>query len=206
VEYLVTMTTHIPEGTSDAEVDDLKAREAAHSRELATEGHLLRLWRPPLKPGEWRTFGLFDAADQGALEAVLRSMPLRVWRTDDVVPLQPHPNDPGRNAIQPASSAAPDGRVEFFTTFTVTVPPGTARQRVDDVDAEEATRARELAGQGLLQRLWKLPGDSRALGLWRASGAREMQEIVGSLPLRDWFSVETVHLSVHPSDPASAGT
>jgi muconolactone D-isomerase len=96
MEYLVTMTTHVPEGTSDATVAEMRAREAAHSRDLAAAGHLLRLWRPPLQPGEWRSLGLFAAADRAELEKVLASMPLRVWRTDEVLDLSPHPNDPGR--------------------------------------------------------------------------------------------------------------
>jgi muconolactone delta-isomerase len=65
-----------------------------HSRELAAQGHLLRLWRPPLGPGEWRSIGLFAAGDGDQLEEVLVLMPLRVWRTDEVTPLSPHPNDP----------------------------------------------------------------------------------------------------------------
>jgi muconolactone delta-isomerase len=55
MEYLVTMTPHVPPGTPDKTVDDVRAREAAHTRELAAQGHVLRLWRPPLAPGEWRT-------------------------------------------------------------------------------------------------------------------------------------------------------
>ena len=98
MEYLVTMTTHVPDGTAEETVDDIRAREAAHSRELAAQGHLLRLWRPPLQPGEWRTLGLFAADDESQLEQVLSSMPLRVWRTDEVTPLSPHPNDPARQA------------------------------------------------------------------------------------------------------------
>jgi muconolactone D-isomerase len=94
MEYLVTMTTNVPAGTSDDEVNDIRTREAARSSELAKQGHLLRLWRPPLQPGEWRTIGLFTAADRTELDAVLASMPLHVWRTDDVTPLSPHPNDP----------------------------------------------------------------------------------------------------------------
>lgn len=201
MEYLVTMTTHVPKGTSEAEVEDVKAREAAHSRELATGGHLLRLWRPPLQPGEWSSLGLFDAADGAGLDNVLRSMPLRVWRSDDIVPLEPHPNDPGRAAAGFAQSAPQDGNGEYLITFTLTVPADTPSQVVDEANAREATRTRELAGLGLLQRLWKLPGSGRALGLWRAPDAGVMQETLGSLPLRDWFTVETVHLSVHPSDP-----
>ena len=201
MEYLVTMATHVPEGTTEAEVDDVKAREAAHSRELATQGRLLRLWRPPLQPGEWRSLGMFDAADRTELEAVLRSMPLRVWRTDDMVPLRPHPNDPGRDAARPGSPTPKDGSTEFLTTFTATVPPDITSHRVDEANAEEATRARELAELGLLERVWELPGDGRTLGLWRASDAAQLQTILGSLPLRDWSSVETLQLSVHPSDP-----
>ncbi len=94
MEYLVTMTTDVPEGTPEEAVDDVRSREAAHSRELAGQGHLLRLWRPPLQPGEWRSVGLFAAENDSQLEAVLASMPLRVWRTDEVMPLCPHPNDP----------------------------------------------------------------------------------------------------------------
>jgi muconolactone delta-isomerase len=94
VEFLVTMTTHVPEGTPEEAVDDVRAREAAHSLELAAQGHLLRLWRPPLQPGEWRSIGLFAADDAAQLEQVLASMPLRVWRTDEVLPLTPHPSDP----------------------------------------------------------------------------------------------------------------
>jgi muconolactone D-isomerase len=95
MEFLVTMTTQVPDGTSEESVREVRAREAQHSAELASQGHLLRLWRPPLQPGEWRTLGLFAAEDRAQLEEVLASMPLRIWRTDEVMPLTPHPNDPG---------------------------------------------------------------------------------------------------------------
>src|SRR5262245_5185063 len=94
MQYLVTMTTHVPPGTPDDAVDDIRGREARRSRELAARGDLLRLWRPPQRPGEWRTLGLFEADRTDHLEQVLTSMPLRVWRTDEVTPLSPHPHDP----------------------------------------------------------------------------------------------------------------
>src|SRR6266705_4591085 len=117
MEYLVTITTQVPDGTTDEVVQEIRGREAARSLELAAQGHLLRLWRPPLQPGEWRTLGLFAADDGDQLEEVLASMPLRVWRTDEVTPLSRHPNDP-------ALEASP-GATEFLTTFTVTIPEGT---------------------------------------------------------------------------------
>jgi muconolactone delta-isomerase len=199
MEFLVTMTTHVPEGTVEAAVDDVRAREAAHSRELAAQGHLRRLWRPPLAPGEWRSLGLFDAGDPTSLENILLSMPLRVWRTDEVVRLSPHANDPGRLAKQEGRSEA-DGS-EFFTTFTISVPPGTTSEVVGEINAREADRARELAEQGRLLRLWELPDSGRSLGLWRAGSLDEMESVLASLPLQSWALVETVELSPHPSDP-----
>jgi muconolactone delta-isomerase len=209
MEYLVTMTTRVPAGTPDEAVADVRAREAAHSRELAAQGHLLRLWRPPLAPGEWRSLGLFAAADADQLERVLASMPLRVWRTDEVTPLGPHGNDPGPGS-QPSSAIRHDrSGMEFLTDFTVTVPDGAPAAVVEEATAAEGKRARELAAEGHLIRLWKLPSDTtawRALGLWRAEGTGQMAQIVDALPLDPWMNTVITPLSPHPSDPAATGT
>ncbi len=198
MEYLVTMTTLVPDGTSDQTVEEIRSREAARSRELATEGHLLRLWRPPLRPGEWRTLGLFSAADAVELEDVLASMPLRVWRSDQVVPLSAHPNDPPQSGEVTA--------MEFLTTFEVTFPSGAGEQEIAEVKAREADLTRELAEQGHLVRLWMLPptpGSWHALGLWRAEHGEELQAILKSLPMDKWMTTETTPLTEHPNDPAT---
>jgi len=199
MEYLLSMTTHVPEGTSQETVNDIRAKEAARSRELAAQGYLLRLWRPPLQPGEWRTLGHFAAADASELEEALASMPLRVWRTDEITPLAPHPNDPA------LAGELGERTTEFLTTFIVTVPAGTPDRAVDDAKAREAERTRELAKQGHLIRLWTLPGQGQALGLWRAADAAEMRAIVETLPLNAWMTTEITPLAQHPSDPASIG-
>src|SRR5205085_1951946 len=197
MEYIVTMTTHVPAGTPEEDVENIRAREALRARELADEGHLLRLWRPPLQPGEWRTVGLFAAADDADLEKALASMPLRVWRTDEAAPLGAHSNDP--------ASASVSGRQlrlqEFLIAFTLTVPANVPEQAEEKARAQEAERAHELAMEGHLLRLWTLPGESRALGLWRAQDAAQMQTILQSLPLAEWLKVEITPLSVHPNDP-----
>jgi muconolactone delta-isomerase len=196
MEYLVSMTTRVPDGTPEGAVQDIRAREAAHSRELAAQGHLLRLWRPPLQPGEWRTLGLFAATGGDRLEEVLASMPLRVWRTDEVTPLSLHPNDPPR---APTSSAVT--ATEFLVAFTPAVPPGTAGQAVEDTKAREAQAAHDRAVQGHLLRLWTLPA-GRALGLYQARDAAQMHAILEALPLAPWMTMDTTPLSPHPSDPA----
>ncbi|HEX6359259.1 muconolactone Delta-isomerase family protein [Actinophytocola sp.] len=94
MEFLVTMTTQVPDDTPEPAVEGVRVLEAARARELAAAGHLLRLWRPPLQEDRWHTVGLFSAEDAWHLEKVLASMPLHIWRTDVVTPLWRHPNDP----------------------------------------------------------------------------------------------------------------
>jgi muconolactone delta-isomerase len=201
MQYLVTMTTRVPDGTPDESVQAVRGREAAHSRELAAQGHLLRLWRPPLLPGEWRTIGLFAAEDAAQLEDILASMPLHIWRTDEVEALSPHPNDP-------PSTTQPNTAPEFLTRFTVSFPPGVPERQIDEARAGEAERTRELADEGHLARLWMLPSleaDSwRALGLWRARDGAEMRAVVDSLPLSQWMTTDITPLTEHPSDPGAA--
>ena len=100
MEYLAEMVTTVPEGTGPAKVDELRAAEAVRAADLAKAGHLVRLWRPPLGPGEWRSIGLFRAADETELHKILASLPLHIWMKVTITPLTPHPNDPENLALQ----------------------------------------------------------------------------------------------------------
>jgi muconolactone D-isomerase len=93
-EFLVEITTTVPDGTDPAEVDRRYAAEAARAKDLAATRHLARLWRPV---GELRSIGLWQATDEAELrEKVLGTLPLRPWMTLVVTPLESHPNDPGK--------------------------------------------------------------------------------------------------------------
>ena len=100
MEYLTDLVTTVPEGTSLAKVDELRAGEEIRAVELAKAGHLVRLWRPPLGPGEWRSIGLFRADDEAELHEILASLPLHIWMKVTITPLTPHPNDPEYRALQ----------------------------------------------------------------------------------------------------------
>jgi muconolactone delta-isomerase len=146
------------------------ARRVAHARPLHR--------RRPRRPG--RGAGLDAAA---------------VWRTDEVTPLAPHPNDP-------ASRIEPAGR-ESFTTFALHIPPGTPNGLVEDTLAAERRNSAEQGALGHLVRLWKLP-DGHSLGLWQSRDAEELRAILAALPLAAWLTIETTPLDRHPNDPARA--
>jgi muconolactone D-isomerase len=67
-------------------------------------------------------------------------------------------------------------------------------------DAERA-RAAELAREGRIRRLWRLPGRRGNWGLWEAPDATVLHEALASLPLYPWLDVEVIALARHPSDP-----
>jgi muconolactone D-isomerase len=67
--------------------------------------------------------------------------------------------------------------------------------------AAEGVRAGELAANGRLRRLWRIPGRRANWGVWEAENATELHEAIASLPLFPWLSVEVHPLAGHPSDP-----
>jgi muconolactone D-isomerase len=94
MEYLVSRTPRVPDGTPPEEVDSVRAREAVNSRRLAEGGCCCACGAHLWDRGSGRTLGLFTAPDAARLEDLLSAVPLRVWRSDEVPPLTPHPERP----------------------------------------------------------------------------------------------------------------
>ena len=94
LEFLVRFDVTIPDGTQDSELRELESAEAAAAASLAREGHLIRLWTPPVAPGERTAVGLYRADSEEELDGFLGALPLSGWMQIGVTPLEPHPNDP----------------------------------------------------------------------------------------------------------------
>jgi muconolactone D-isomerase len=96
MEYLIDFLLRIPDDAPEAEVRKRLEGEAARVAELAAEGHALRVWKP--LPDDGRALGLYRAASDAELQAILDSLPLRPWMEVTVTPLAEHPNDPAVTA------------------------------------------------------------------------------------------------------------
>jgi muconolactone delta-isomerase len=96
MEYLVGLEIEPPAGTPSDVIAELRARESERVYELADQGNIVRLWRPPAEEGQWRALGLWRAGNEDELRALVNSLPLSHWFTVSVTPLSPHPNDPER--------------------------------------------------------------------------------------------------------------
>ncbi|MGH2871453.1 MAG: muconolactone Delta-isomerase family protein [Solirubrobacteraceae bacterium] len=94
MEFLVEFEVNVPDGTPKSEVDDRESAEVAAAAKLAADGHLVRLWKPPVAPGETKALGLYRAANETQLAGLLGALPLNRWMHVTVTSLRPHPNDP----------------------------------------------------------------------------------------------------------------
>ena len=95
--------------------------------------------------------------------------------------------------------------MEYLVEFHINVPEGTPEAEVSDREQAEAAAAARLAADGDLVRLWKrtvAPGETNALGLYRADSKTELGALLGALPLYEWMSVTVTPLEHHPNDPA----
>jgi muconolactone delta-isomerase len=97
--------------------------------------------------------------------------------------------------------------VEFLVEFHINIPEGTPPSEVDErVRAEDAAAA-DLVRRGHLVRLWKppaAPGETKAVGLYRADSEAQLDGLLGALPLDGWMQVTVTPLEPHPNDPAGA--
>jgi muconolactone delta-isomerase len=97
--------------------------------------------------------------------------------------------------------------MEFLVEFNVTVPEGTRDAAVREREQAEAAAAANLVRGGHLVRLWKppaAPGETRAVGLYRARSEEELDGLLGALPLNSWMEMTVTPLEPHPNDPAGA--
>ena len=94
MEFLVEFEVDVPDGAARSEVEERKSSEAAAAARLAEEGHLVRIWKAPVAPGETKALGLYRADSRSQLDGLLAALPLADWMRVTVTPLEPHPNDP----------------------------------------------------------------------------------------------------------------
>jgi muconolactone D-isomerase len=96
--------------------------------------------------------------------------------------------------------------MEFLVEFEVNVPDGVPASEVQARTTAEASAAASLVDQGHLIRVWKppaAPGETKALGLYRADSEAQLDGLLGALPLYDWMHVTVTPLGPHPNDPAA---
>lgn len=96
--------------------------------------------------------------------------------------------------------------MEFLVRIEVSWPPDGDEVKKLELVKREAERARELIAEGIIERLWRVPGRWANVGVWRAQDASELHGAISSLPFFPWLSATVEPLARHPTDPGWSGS
>lgn len=91
--------------------------------------------------------------------------------------------------------------MRFLVEITIDLPAelrDPSSQRRAELLAAELGRGAELRRAGTIESIWRVPGELRNVGIWRAADATELHEALSSLPLAGWMRVGVTALADHP--------
>jgi muconolactone D-isomerase len=90
--------------------------------------------------------------------------------------------------------------VEFLVRSENRLPPDTPDDRRAELRAAERARATELREEGVLRRLWRVPGRNATIGLYEATDPAALHDALMSLPMAPWLDVTVEVLATHPQE------
>jgi muconolactone D-isomerase len=95
--------------------------------------------------------------------------------------------------------------MEFLVHIEVRYPADGDPEELGSLVAAERLRGAELAAEGRIRRMWRIPGRTANWGIWEAPDATALHAALMSLPFFKWLEIEVHPLAQHPSDPERPG-
>jgi muconolactone D-isomerase len=88
--------------------------------------------------------------------------------------------------------------MEFLVQIQVTLPPELSSGSRQELMALEQVHGRELINEGVIRRIWRIPGRTANVGIWDAADATALHEALGSLPMFPYIEAKVTPLATHP--------
>ena len=88
--------------------------------------------------------------------------------------------------------------MEFLVQITVRLPSDMSDEERRVLLHEEWIKGRELRSQGVIVRIWRVPGALRNVGIWKAADATELHAKISSLPAFKYLNADVTALAAHP--------
>jgi muconolactone D-isomerase len=92
--------------------------------------------------------------------------------------------------------------MEFLVRGRQYLPHDMDPSERQSIIAAEGRRAQELADEGVLKRIWRVPGQRGSWTLWDIEDATALHAKLESLPIYPWYDLVVEPLAKHPRDPA----
>jgi muconolactone D-isomerase len=94
--------------------------------------------------------------------------------------------------------------VEFLVRTENRLPADTSDDVREELRHGERKRALELREQGILKRLWRVPGRGATIGLYEAEDPAVLHDALTSLPMWKWMDITVEALATHPQERNTA--
>jgi muconolactone D-isomerase len=97
--------------------------------------------------------------------------------------------------------------MEFLVRIEFSLPPDMAPDVHARLLEQERARGLELRSEGVILRIWRIPGRRANVGIWQACDATVLHDAIASLPLFPWIDAQVTPLALHPveGDRAASG-
>ncbi len=87
--------------------------------------------------------------------------------------------------------------MEFLVQIQVTFPPGLASTDRQELMEREQARGWELKNEGVIRRMWRIPGRTANVGIWDAADATALHDALSSLPMFPYIDATVTPLATH---------
>jgi muconolactone delta-isomerase len=87
--------------------------------------------------------------------------------------------------------------VEFLVQIQVTLPPELSSTDRQELMEREQARGRELKNEGIIRRIWRIPGRTANVGIWDAADPTALHEALSSLPMFPYIDASVTALATH---------
>ena len=88
--------------------------------------------------------------------------------------------------------------MEFLVWIQVTLPAELSSGSRQELMEREQVRGRELMNEGVIRRIWRIPGRTANVGIWDATNPTALHEALSSLPMFPYIDAKVTPLATHP--------
>ena len=88
--------------------------------------------------------------------------------------------------------------MHFLVRAESHLPPAMTAAEREALVARETARGRELVAAGMIEAIWRIPGRTANVAIWRCADADELHAALCSLPAYSWMGIDVTPLATHP--------
>lgn len=87
--------------------------------------------------------------------------------------------------------------MEFIAEVHINLPDSLQGEELEALRTRERARGKELWREGVIKRIWRIPGKKHVLAIYKAANATALQEIFETFPMYQYMDIDVRPLARH---------